>query len=86
MQHSGSEDSVVFIYWNPMAFKHIVFTFSVDTSINPFIDDILFLQNGWLVKDVQVSDMPQSGFEPAQNVRSSFAERSCAVVITRGFF
>ena len=58
--------------------------------------DELFLWNGWPTKDVkpfqprslsviltsQISDMPQAGFEPVQNLSSGFAEWSCAIVLT----
>ena len=39
---------------------------------------------GIIVRDphYHVSDMPQTGFEPAQNLSSDFVERGCAVVIT----
>ena len=30
----------------------------------------------------QISNTPQAGFEPLQNLSSGFVERSCAVVIT----
>ena len=31
---------------------------------------------------LRISDMPQAGFEPAQNLSSGFVEWSCAVVVT----